>query len=129
MAEGHVLADPVPMLLSMPSKSSVAHVVGFIKGKAASHIARTCMGRRKHDTGHHCWARGYSVATVGRDEVAIRESIRPQEAEERRLEHMGLWEGGPPGGGSQPNRLERFTASHRVERFHLVQASGFAGGR
>jgi hypothetical protein len=33
---------------------------------------------------------------------------------------MDLWEAGPPVGGSQPNRFERF---------HLFQASGFAGGR
>ena len=36
------------MLLSIPPKYSVAQVVGFIKGKAAIHIARTFMGRRKN---------------------------------------------------------------------------------
>ena len=64
--EGHVMADHVHMLLSIPPKYSVAQVVGFIKGKAAIHIARTFMGRRKNSTGHHCWARGYYVSTVGR---------------------------------------------------------------
>jgi putative transposase len=82
--EGH-------MLLSIPPKYSVAQVVGFIKGKAAIHMARTFMGRRKNSTGHHCWARGYSVSTVGRDEAMIREYIRTQEAEDRRLDHMDLW--------------------------------------
>ena len=57
--EGHLMGDHVPMLLSMPPTYSVAQVVGFIKGKAAIHIARTFMGRRKNYTGHHCWARGY----------------------------------------------------------------------
>ena len=33
--EGHVMADHVHMLLSIPPKYSVAQVVGFIKGKAA----------------------------------------------------------------------------------------------
>jgi REP element-mobilizing transposase RayT len=61
------------------------------KGKAAIHMARTFMGRRKNSTGHHCWARGYSVSTVGRDEAVIREYIRTQEAEDRRLDHMALW--------------------------------------
>jgi putative transposase len=56
--EGHVMADHVHMLLSIPPKYSVAQVVGFIKGKAAIHMARTCMGRRKNSTGHHFWARG-----------------------------------------------------------------------
>ena len=42
--EGHLMADHVHMLLSIPPKYSVAQVVGFIKGKAAIHIARTFMG-------------------------------------------------------------------------------------
>jgi putative transposase len=109
--EGPLLADHVPMLLSMPPQYSVAQVVGFLKGKAAIHIARTFLGRRKHSTGHHCWARGDSVATVGRDEAVIREYIRTHEAAERRLDQMDLWEEGPPVGGSHPNRFERFTAS------------------
>ena len=89
--EGHVMADHVHMRRSIPPKYSVAQVVGFIKGKAAIHIARTFMGRRKHYTGHHGWARGYYVSTVGRDEVTIRAYIQTQEAEDRRLDHMGLW--------------------------------------
>jgi putative transposase len=89
--EGHVMADHVHMLRSIPPKYSVAQVVGCIKGKAAIHIARTCMGRRKNSTGHHCWARGYSVATVGRDAAVIREYIRTHEAEDRRLDQMDLW--------------------------------------
>src|SRR3989475_10591298 len=50
--EGHLMADHVHMLLSIPPKYSVAQIVGFIKGKAAIHIARTCMGRRKNYTEH-----------------------------------------------------------------------------
>ena len=83
------MGDHVHMLRSMPPKYSVAQVVGFIKGKAAIHMARTCMGRRQNSRGHHCWARGYDVSTIGRDEATIREYIRTQEAEERRLERAG----------------------------------------
>jgi putative transposase len=89
--EGHLLGDHVHMLLSIPPKYCVAQVVGFIKGKAAIHIARTFMGRRKNYTGHHFWARGSYVSTVGRDEAVIREYIRTQEAEDRRLDQMDLW--------------------------------------
>jgi hypothetical protein len=66
---------------------------------------------------------------VGREEAVSREYIGTQEAEDRRLDQMDLWEEGPPVGGSHPNRSKRFTASNRFERFHLLQASGFAGGR
>ena len=85
------MGEHVPRLLSMPPQSSVAQGVGCIKGQAAIHMARTCMGRRKNSTGHHGWARGSYVATVGRDEARIRESIRTHEAEERRLDYMDLW--------------------------------------
>src|SRR5262245_32997040 len=49
--EGHLLADHVHMLLSIPPKYSVAQVVGFIKGKAAIHIARPFMGLLKNYKG------------------------------------------------------------------------------
>ncbi len=89
--EGHLRADHVPRLLAIPPQDSVAQVVGFLKGKAAIHMARTFMGRRKNSPGHHCWARGDSVSTVGRDAAVIRAYIRTQEAEDRRLDHMDLW--------------------------------------
>ena len=85
------MPDHVHRLLSIPPKYSVEQVVGFLKGKSAIHMARTCMGRRKHDTGHHFWARGYDVSTVGRDEATIREYIRTQEVEDRRLDQLAMW--------------------------------------
>ena len=88
---GHWMADHVHMLLSIPPQYSVAQVVGFLKGKAAIHIARPFMGRRQNSPGHHVWARGDSVSTVGRAAAVIREDIRPQEAEDRRLDPMDLW--------------------------------------
>jgi REP element-mobilizing transposase RayT len=35
--------------------------------------------------------RGYYVSTVGRDEQAIREYIKNQEEEDKRLEQLNLW--------------------------------------
>jgi putative transposase len=99
IAEGHVMGDHGPRLLSMPPQDSVAQVVGFLKGKAAIHLARTGLGRRKPSPGHHGGARGYAVSTVGREEAVIRAYSRPPEAAERRLEQLDRWEEGPPGGG------------------------------
>ena len=90
--EGHLQADHVHMLLSIPPKYAVAQVIGFIKGKSAIHIARTYLGRRQNFTGQHFWARGYYVSTVGRNEAAIREAIRRQEAEDQRLDHHNIWD-------------------------------------
>ena len=89
--EGHLLPDHVHMLLSIPPKFSVAQIVGFIKGKSAIHIARTFLGKKQNFTGQHFWARGYFVSTVGRDEHTVREYIKNQESEDRRLEQLGLW--------------------------------------
>lgn len=89
--EGHLLGDHVHMLISIPPKYSVSQVVGFIKGKSAIHIARTYMGRRQNFVGQSFWARGYFVSTVGRDEATIREYIRHQEQEDKRLDQMKLF--------------------------------------
>ena len=88
--EGHLLADHVHMLISIPPKYSVAQVVGYIKGKSAIHIARVYAGRRRNFKGQQFWARGYFVSTVGRDEATIRRYIQQQEAEDRRLEQLQL---------------------------------------
>jgi len=74
------------MLISMPPKYGVSQVVGYIiKGKSAIHIARNYTGHRKNFTGQHFWVRGYFVSTVGRDEATIREYIKQQEQEDRRV--------------------------------------------
>jgi putative transposase len=90
--EGHLVLDHVHMLISIPPKYSVAQVVGFIKGKSAIHIAREFLGRKKNFTGQNFWARGYFVSTVGRDEDTIRQYIKKQEAEDRRVDQLHVFE-------------------------------------
>src|SRR5262245_19935330 len=86
--EGHLMADHVHMLVSIPPKYSVAQVMGFVKGKSAIHIARVYAGRRRSFIGQHFWARGYWVSTVGRDEQAVRKYIQEQEKEDQRIEQL-----------------------------------------
>ena len=88
--EGHLMPDHVHMLLSIPPKYSVAQVIGYIKGKSAIHVARTYLNRKQNFVGQHFWARGYFVSTVGRDETTIREYIRRQEAEDKRMDQLNL---------------------------------------
>ena len=88
--EGHLMPDHVHLLIAIPPKYAVAQVIGFIKGKSAIHIARSYLGVRRNYVGQHFWARGYFVSTVGRDEEAIREYIRKQEIEDKRLEQLRL---------------------------------------
>ena len=88
--EGHLMPDHVHMMISIPPKYSVAQVVGYIKGKSAIHVARVYGERKRNFVGQHFWARGYFVSTVGRDEGVIREYIRKQEAEDKRLDQLNL---------------------------------------
>ena len=74
--EGHLLADHVHMMISIPPKYAVSQVVGFIKGKSAIHLARVYGERKQNYAGQSFWARGYFVSTVGRDEATIRDYIR-----------------------------------------------------
>jgi putative transposase len=88
--EGHLMPDHVHMMISIPPKYSVSQVMGYVKGKSAIHVARTFGGRKQNFVGQHFWARGYFVSTVGRDEKVIREYIRHQEVEDKRMDQMRL---------------------------------------
>jgi putative transposase len=89
--EGHLMPDHVHMMIAIPRKYAVAHVVGYIKGKSAIHLARVYGENRRNFVGQHFWARGYFVSTVGRDEAVIRRYIREQEEEDKRLDQLNLW--------------------------------------
>lgn len=88
--EGHLMADHVHMLISIPPKHSVSSLMGFMKGKSAIHLARVYAGRRRNYVGQHFWARGYWVSTVGKNEAAVRRYIQDQEKEDQRLDQMEL---------------------------------------
>ena len=78
LIDGKVMADHVHLCLSIPPKYSVAHTIGFLKGKSAVQIHRKLL-RARRMTGLHFWSTGYCVSTVGLDEGRIREYIREQE--------------------------------------------------
>ena len=88
--EGHLCSDHVHVYIAIPPKYAVAQVVGYIKGKSAIHIARTFGKRTRNFTGENFWARGYFASTVGRDEEVIRNYIRDQEREDRRVDQLKL---------------------------------------
>jgi len=89
--EGHLMADHVHMLISIPPKYAVSQVIGFIKGKSAIWLARVYGERKRNFVGEHFWARGYFVSTVGRDEEVVREYIKNQEKEDERMEQLSLF--------------------------------------
>jgi putative transposase len=89
--EGHLRSDHVHMMIAIPPKCAVSQVIGFIKGKSAIHLARVHGEGKRNFVGQHFLARGFWVTTVGRDEAVIREYIRKQEKEDKRLDPMNLW--------------------------------------
>ncbi len=66
-----------------PPQYSVAHAVGFLKGKSAVRIHRERLHAQRM-TGLHFWAAGYGVSTVGLEEARVRQDSREQEEQERR---------------------------------------------
>ena len=89
--EGHLMSDHVHMMIAIPPKYAVSQVIGYIKGKSAIHLARVYGEKKRNFVRQSFWARGYFVSTVGRDEATIREYIRNQEQEDKRLDQMNLW--------------------------------------
>ena len=89
--EGHWMPDHVHRMMAIPPKYAVSQVIGYIQGKSAIHLARVYGERKRNFVGQHFWARGFFLSTVGRDEAVVREYIRNQEQEDKRLDQMGLW--------------------------------------
>lgn len=85
--EGGAPPDHIHFLIAIPPKYSVAHVMGFLKGKAAIKIHNIYTKRRHATSQKSFWARGYFVSTVGIDEETIKEYVRNQEEEDRALDN------------------------------------------
>jgi putative transposase len=73
------MLDHIHMVLSVPSKCSVAMAIGFLKGKSAVRIHRQVLKTKGTLFGRTFWASGYCVSTVGLDEDQIRQYVRDQE--------------------------------------------------
>jgi putative transposase len=89
LIEGHVMSDHVHMMLSIPPKLSVAHLIGKLKGKSTILINQKYV-RQRNFKGLSFWSRGYCVSTTGFDESIIRNYIRNQEVHDKRDEQLLL---------------------------------------
>jgi putative transposase len=91
IVEGHLLADHVHMMISIPPKYAVSQVVGFIKGTECDPFGPGVRRKEAQFRRSTLLGKGYFVSTVGRDQEVIREYIQNQEAEETRLEQLNMW--------------------------------------
>lgn len=82
IVEGKACIDHLHLCLSIPPKYSVAGMIGYLKGKSSMIIFERFSKLKKNFKGHHFWARGYYVSTVGLDEGKIKKYIRDQDENE-----------------------------------------------
>lgn len=76
--EGGATPDHMHFLISIPPKYSVAHVMGFLKGKSAIEAHNTFSKKRRSICEKSFWSRGYFVSTIGIDEDTIKKYIQNQ---------------------------------------------------
>ena len=89
LVEGKAMPDHIHMLLSVPPKFSIAMTMGYLKGKSAIRVLSVFRDLRRHRFwGHHFWAQGYCVGTVGLDAEMIRKYVKWQEKAEQRQEEF-----------------------------------------
>ena len=88
IVEGKIMEDHVHVCLSVPPKYSSAEVMKRIKGNSSERLFREFPKLKKRYWGHHFWARGYFVSTVGADEETIKKYIKEQKKVDNQLK---LW--------------------------------------
>ena len=88
--EGELMPDHVHMLISIPPKYSVSHIVGFLKGKTSLYVANKYARKRRYK-GYHFWARGYFVSTTGYQEQVVRRYIQNQEKKDKASDYNDLF--------------------------------------
>ena len=80
--EGHMIADHVHLLLSIPPKQNISSFMGDLKGKSSMMIFKDHGNLRYKFGNSNFWATGYYVSTVGLNEATIRKYIKEQEKED-----------------------------------------------
>ena len=78
LIEGNARIDHVHMVLSIPPKFSVAHTLGFLKGKSAILIHHQLGKKNRPVTQKSFWSRGYFVRTVGIDLETVKRYVQEQ---------------------------------------------------
>jgi len=86
--EGHMMADHIHLLLSIPPKHSVSQIMGYLKGKSAMMIFERHSNLRYKSGNRNFWAEGYYVSTVGLNTATIQKYIREQEKEDQIMDKL-----------------------------------------
>jgi putative transposase len=76
--EANACPDHIHMLVSIPPKISVAHFVGYLKGKSSLMLFDRHASLKYKYGNRQFWCKGYFVDTVGRNKETIAKYIREQ---------------------------------------------------
>jgi putative transposase len=99
--EGHMMADHIHLLLSIPPKYSVSQIMGYLKGKSAMMIFERHANLKYKFGSRNFWAEGYYVSTVGLNTATIQKYIREQEKEDQIMDKLKTKEYANPFKGSK----------------------------
>ena len=99
--EGHLMADHVHMLVSIPPKYSVSSIMGYLKGKSALMIFDKHANLKYKFGNRHLGSEGYYVSTVGLNEATIAKYIREQEKHDIAIDKLSVKEYEDPFKGSK----------------------------
>jgi putative transposase len=94
--EGKAIVDPVHLLVSIPPKRSVSSLMGYRKGKSALMIFDRHANLKYMFGNRHFWSRGYTVSTVGLNEVTKAKDVREQETHDQRMDRISTKEAEDP---------------------------------
>ena len=99
--EAELCKDHVHMLVSIPPKESVAHFIGYLKGKSSLMIFDRHANLKYKYGNRHFGCRGYYVDTVGKNTEKIAEYIRNQLQEDIMNDQLSIKEYIDPFTGSK----------------------------
>ena len=99
--EGHLMADHVHMLVSIPPKYSISSIMGYLKDKSALMISDKHANLKYKFGSRHFWSEGYYVSTVGLNEATIAKYIREQEKHDIAIDKLSVKEYEDPFKGSK----------------------------
>lgn len=86
--EGHMMADHIHLLLSIPPKYSVSQIMEYLKGKSAMMIFERHANLKYKFGNRNFWEQGYYVSTVGLNTATIQKYIREQEKEDQIMDKL-----------------------------------------
>ncbi len=99
--EAEACPDHIHMLVSIPPHISVAHFMGYLKGKSSLMIFDRHANLKYKYGNRHFWCRGYYVDTVGKNEKRIAEYVRNQLQEDIASDQLSFREYFDPFTGSK----------------------------